>query len=266
MEKQEAVDFVLERIAHDYMQEEIARDLSHHLKAPPEILLQFVARVEQQHPHIRPLPVAEEPIQEDTLPPAFDQQPPPPAFTAGLDDFPDAESESVIPAPIPIIPEPAPMAESVVQSPPQPAAKPAFKSQILNDEKLLKVVYDSLKKGRKRSDITTYVCERTGMEWNEAQRFVAQVEVENFKKLSAHENIPYMIFGIGGAIVGFVVMMAGIAALAPYIIVFLKIPLELPVYISTYPDTAIAIFLTGFGLLVGGIVGIYMAVQAQANA
>lgn len=272
MEKQQAIDFVLERIAHDYTQEEIVRDLSRHLKAPPDVLQTFVSRIEEQHPHVRPEAQAELPAPDENPLADSDSQPGnlekagaglPSAFLSGFDESAQPQEQPAAPleAATPhasTLPDP----ESGIHSSP----KVAKRTRTLEDQELAQIVLSMLKKGHKRSEITMFVCERTGIEWKQAQRFVAQVGVDHHKSIHAHQNVWLIGFGVLFALAGLVMFLVGVAALVPYLTFFTQSEFNLPVLVEMRPDAVIGVIVTGFGLLIGGIVGIILAVQGQSKA
>lgn len=273
MDKQQAIDFILERIAHDYTQEEIVRDLSHHLKAPQDVLKTLVAKIEAQHPHIRPQaqpePPAEMPAYETAAPAAPAAEVPADLPSAFLSNF---DESTALPEPEPAPVPQAELANTRTAALPSPetgtiaSAKAARQAKLLENNELTQAVLSMLKKGRKRSEITMFVCERTGIEWSQAQRFVAQVEVDKYKSISAHKNTGIIIFGILFALAGLAVLLFGLFSLAPYLMILFNTEIDIPVYISMRPDAVIGILVTGFGLLVGGIVGTILAIQGQSKA
>lgn len=260
MEKQEAVDFILERLAQNRPQDEIVYELSQRLDAPLAVLKKFVAKVETEHPNIRPEATPQpSPPEVFTSTPTYtapaEQAPVPPSvFSAPMAQTPAASSPHTW--------QELPSPESGISA----STQSVQQAQILEEQELHKLILDLLKKGRRRSDVTMLVCERTGMEWNQAQRLVAQVEVENYRSLSLRKNSFVVTLGILGALAGLVILLFGLAGLAPYLAFFTGAQIDLPIYLEMSPEALLGLLTTGFGLLVGGIVGVIWAIQSQASA
>ena len=73
-----------------------------------------------------------------------------------------------------------------------------------NNPALEKYVVGELTKNRKRSDIVMTICERTGADWSEAQRFVGQVSAEQHTTINARKNRLIIPMCIGAIVLGFV--------------------------------------------------------------
>ena len=117
---------------------------------------------------------------------------------------------------------------------------------------------------KRHSDVVAEICQRTGWDWNQAQRFVSRIQTEHHDELTKKQNrmlIPigiafiiggvFLIFYTGAAILDWVMFFTGGDSLTP----------DLPsVSMEGIPQT-IALFLTGLALISGGIIGIIRAIM-----
>ncbi|MCP4360634.1 MAG: hypothetical protein GY796_21715 [Chloroflexi bacterium] len=110
-------------------------------------------------------------------------------------------------------------------------------------------VIRELSKRRSRNDIIKTVCEMTGVQWDEAENFVTQVELQHSGKIHHHQNTVLLFVGIAVIIAGIATMVTiSIATFNGLIILFLLIPIP---YLGN-----LAIFGMGFLMAVGGIIGL----------
>lgn len=159
------------------------------------------------------------------------------------------------------VPPPAP------EPPRLPTARAAGKA-LSDDPELVRLVFSELSKHRQRSDVVMMVCERTGVEWSQAQRFVAQVETEQRGKISARKNILVIPLGIIFIISGLAVAISN-----AQVVIFLLGPAFNPTSVS--PEIIEAtisampyapyLFLAGLGMIAGGVVGIVLAIRSQTD-
>ncbi len=125
------------------------------------------------------------------------------------------------------------------------------------DEKLTQRVVNDLARHRSRNEIIRSVCEESSMNWPEAAEFVRNVEAEHAHAI-ARKQSPLMIFlSIGSVLIG--------AALLVYGAEFFK------AFFSGHAISAIlsvrsaylrlAGSLTGLGMVIGGLIGLYDALR-----
>lgn len=136
----------------------------------------------------------------------------------------------------------------------------------LDNPELEKYVVSELSKNRKRSDIVMAVCERTGAEWSEAQRFVGQVSAADQTKINARKNRLIVPMCIGAIVLGFIFTI-GTAYPMIYVINgrtadFNSMTSSIS-WISNYIQYAPFIFGTGIVLIAGGAIGLITALQSQ---
>jgi hypothetical protein len=113
----------------------------------------------------------------------------------------------------------------------------------------------------KRSDIVLWVCDKTGSEWSQAQRFVSEVEIDNHASISAPKKIIITVLGVTFTLAGLVMVVLGFLSLTPLMTALFGTDhtFSSPIYIRE--DVALTMLLTGFGMMIGGIVGVYLALQ-----
>jgi hypothetical protein len=136
----------------------------------------------------------------------------------------------------------------------------------LNKPAFVKYVVSELAKNRKRSDIVMTICERTGADWSEAQRFVGQVYAEQHSSINARKNRLIVPLCIGAVILGFVFTI-GTAYPMIYLLTgrteeFISMTRSMG-SMSDYINAAPYIFLTGIAMIGGGIIGLVMALRSQ---
>jgi hypothetical protein len=123
------------------------------------------------------------------------------------------------------------------------------------DEQLEQRVVTDLSKHRSRNEIIRSVCEQGGLNWPEAERYVQRVE-KNHGRTIARRQGPLMLFlSIGTLLIGLLLLVYS----AEFFIAFFQgdtIEKILSVRSGYY---RLAGALTGFGMLVGGLIGLYDA-------
>lgn len=118
----------------------------------------------------------------------------------------------------------------------------------MQEQELHDFVVRELGKSRRRSDVVMEVCERTGMNWQEAQKFVYQVAFDKRKEVAARQSPLAIIFGIGFVVGGFaMVVLTLIATVQGISIDYRGVP-----YVGNLGGL-------GFGLLLisGGVIGLW---------
>ncbi|GAB4580921.1 MAG: hypothetical protein Fur0022_36650 [Anaerolineales bacterium] len=122
----------------------------------------------------------------------------------------------------------------------------------MDDEELTDYVICELGKLRRKSDVVMEVCERTGMEWQAAQKFVYQVEFDNRKKVAARQSPLAIIFGVGFVLGGLILALVSLVATLQGInLHYQGIP-----YVGNLAGV-------GFGvvLIAGGVIGLWETIQ-----
>lgn len=248
MNKAQAIQIIREEYQNGYSPTDITQNLSQQLNAPFDLVYKFVMQTLGAE-----LQAAEEPI-------------PPPS--------PLAQPEPV-PAPIPGY-EMLPGEEPGLPDPPspEPIQATAFSTAMAPDLKALeqnpkveKFVLQMLMTHQKNSDTVLAVCERTGLGWDEAKRLVSHVAAKNHKMLQARLNRLPMILSTLALLVGMLMVYAGINE-AYNIYTALRgansgQELVMMAMAQEFLRSAVWSMMIGSGLLIGGAVGLFIALSNQ---
>ena len=157
----------------------------------------------------------------------------------------------------------AKLEKSKAQAAPNSFGQPAID---LNNPANVNYVVGELVKQRKRSDIVMALCERTGVEWSEAQRFVGQVNAEQQTKINARKNRLIIPMCIGAIALGLVFTLG---TAYPMIYWFSGRTSEFTSAVQSgrlmldYLQAAPFIFGTGIALVAGGVFGLITALKSQ---
>jgi len=79
----------------------------------------------------------------------------------------------------------------------------------MDKQEMTDFVIRELGKHRRRSDIVMEVCERTGMDWQAAQKFVYQVAFESRQRVAARQSPLAIIFGAALVLGGLLLALGG---------------------------------------------------------
>jgi hypothetical protein len=241
MEKQEALDFIFRELDNDRSQQEITALLCKQLGAPPDVVEKFVARVAAK----RPEPAVE---QEETATspviPGIEE------IESAVDDSHDQIEET------------EPNYETRIDETSQPAWLESLSSKPKVDQAELEVmITKALAKNTRQSDVVVSVCEYTGMNWNEAQRLVAQVAMNKRKHLATRRNIIFIPMAVIAILAGLALVYASVSE--SYVIGSTMIE-GAPLDSSTRDiETIVWAIPIGVGLLMGGGFGLYKALRTQ---
>lgn len=121
------------------------------------------------------------------------------------------------------------------------------------NEDLTQRIVNDLARHRSRNEIIRAVCEESSMNWPEAERYVQRVEAEHAHSI-ARKQSPLMIFlSIGSLLIGFALLAYG----AEFFMAFFSgSPLSAILSLrSAY--LRLAGSLTGLGMVIGGLIGLY---------
>ena len=258
MNQQEAASLVQQLMEQDIPHEGIVRRLTAELRAPGALVEKFVAQVETEyrrtHPPQkdaileRPPSPSEPAIQKVKLPPWLEDE------SAAV--LPPGES---LPPPQPSWQTPAEHTQSKIEPVRQDQQS---RGERLHDSRLAKFVLGELMKNRKRSDIVMTVCERTGVSWDEAQRFVGQVAVDNHSKIGLHRNILVFPLGVVFILVGLYLAVTNAIGLLMTFSPGISLPASFRA-LQMRPDNAVIMLLFGLALIAGGVIGIVFAMREQ---
>lgn len=121
------------------------------------------------------------------------------------------------------------------------------------DEQLTQKVVAQLSKQRSRNEIIRMVCEESGVNWSEAEQLVKEVEAQHAHAIARRQS-PLMIFlSIGSLLIG-AAMLAYSAEF--FMALFHEQALEMILSARSGYLRLIGA-LTGTGMVVGGLIGLY---------
>jgi hypothetical protein len=283
MDKQEAIDFVLDELDKGRGLPEITAALSRQLGAPPDLVGKFVAQTAQRYQQSKaalgqPPAAVQKPPSPSQVPPVFGAPPPatgqppaasqPPLATSYEPFDPDRRvvGSNPQPASVAAMVEPLPKPDAY-EPPPVVAEAPAppERDAVVSPE-LEKFILDELGKNKRQGDVVLGVVERTGMEYRQAQRLVSRVGAKNYKKVTARQNCLIIPLAVIALVAGLVLL--GASVFEAYAI---RVLLPSPNNLSIEQVQAAVqrgrelpwAFITGLALSVGGGIGLISAVRKQ---
>lgn len=123
------------------------------------------------------------------------------------------------------------------------------------DKELTVFIIKELRKNRSHKEIIRKVCERGGFPWKEAERLTILIEAQYKRTLAAPQTPWLLFFSIG-------ILLLGIGLLAINLQVLLElVQKDVLVQISSLQSGSYRVtgFITGLGMTVGGMVGLWKA-------
>lgn len=250
MDKQEAIVFIRRELDNNRSQEEIVTLLCQELGAPPDLVRKFVAQVVAQAPN-----PAAAPQRQPVRPP--DEAAQAPSRASASDQPVEVDAPASWPSPV--------RSDAAVQSDPERSAlqsswsipEPEF-----DREEMEKLVLKSLSKNKRQSDVVAIVCERTGMNWGDAQRLVARVASKNRKHLAFRQNMVIIPLALIAILAGLALLYAGVSEAYVMGSAAIADPSSLA-YESHDVESTVWAIPTGLMMLVGGGFGLYKALKVQ---
>lgn len=129
----------------------------------------------------------------------------------------------------------------------------------MNEQEAIDFVIRELGKHHPKNDIIQKLCESNSMNWNQAEKFVRQIESQNSSLIAQKQSPMVTIMGTGMVIVGSVIAIWIIyITLQGSIIVFLRLPIP---YLGN-----IVYFLGGVALIGGGLRGMWDTLVQMWNS
>jgi len=120
----------------------------------------------------------------------------------------------------------------------------------MNQQEATDFVIRELGKHHQRNDIVQNLCEATSMSWEEAKKFIQQVEAQHRGQIAKKQSPLIVIMGTGSIITGFFLSIVMIyATLQGWIFFLLSMPIP---YLGN-----VVYFLIGIGMIVGGLRGMW---------
>lgn len=129
----------------------------------------------------------------------------------------------------------------------------------MNEQEAIDFVIRELGKHHPKNDIIQKLCESNSMNWNQAEKFVRQIEAQNSSLIAQKQSPMVTIMGTGMVIVGSAIAIWIIyITLQGSIIVFLRLPIP---YLGN-----IVYFLGGVALIGGGLRGMWDTLVQMWNS
>jgi hypothetical protein len=140
----------------------------------------------------------------------------------------------------------------------RPPARQSPDSEIEPAEKVVQFVISQLGRHHSRNDIIQRLCEQEGWPWKQAERFVRKVEIQHHHKIAARQSPIIIFLGVGSLIAGAVIVVFTGVSLVEWV----NHPsVTNPEQVENSPYY-VAAFVTGLGMVIGGIAGIWRAVSS----
>jgi len=252
IDKEKAIQIIREEFENGYSPTDIAQNLSQQMGVPFEPVYKFVMHTlneevenRQNSPQDEPIPPPVAPTQPDAVA----------LFLGGHEPITEEPAETEIS-----------LAESTEAAGLVGVKTPSLKA-LEQDPQVEKFVLQMLAKNRKSSDMVLAVCERTGLDWNDAQRLVARITTKNQKKLKTKQNRLPMILSVIAVVVGALLLFAGISESYTIYSVVRRAPSAEEVVMAAasqeFLRRAFWSLITGGALLIGGAVGLFISLRSQ---
>ena len=125
------------------------------------------------------------------------------------------------------------------------------------DEKFTDLIIRELGKHRSRNELIRSVCEQGAVNWQEAERLIKQVEEQNKRKIAARRSPLLLFLSFGILVIGVALLIYNLQFFIDF---FQRKTLDqlLGAYSAYY---RIAGLLTGFGMIVGGLIGVWQTLS-----
>jgi hypothetical protein len=253
MDKAQAIQIIREEYVNGYSPTDIAQNLSQQLGVPFEPVYKFVMHTLNEAVEVRETP----PIDEtNPLPEPPTQLDPVALFLGGYEAMAEGELAEAEKSP----------AELNQATGFGGVTAPNLKA-LEQNPKVEKFVLQMLSKNRKTNDTVLAVCERTGLDWNEAQRLVARIAAKNQKSLKTKQNRLPMILSVLALLAGALLLFAGISeSYTIYTVVRMAQSTEEMVMTAASQEFLRRAFwslVTGGALLIGGAIGLFTSLRSQ---
>ena len=123
------------------------------------------------------------------------------------------------------------------------------------NEELTALIVKELSKHRNRKDIIHRVCEQGGLNWNEAEQLIAQVEAQHGQMIARRQTPLLLFFSIGMLLLGIGLVAFNMQVLAAFFqsdVLGQVLSLQSSYY-------RILQLITGLGMTAGGMIGLWKA-------
>jgi hypothetical protein len=127
----------------------------------------------------------------------------------------------------------------------------------MNDE-LTSLIVKELTKHHDRKEITRKICEKGGLNWKEAEQFVILVEARHRRTITARQSPLLLFFSIGTLLVGLGLLAFNMQIVAA----FFQKDMVGQILSLQFGYYGIIGLITGLGMTVGGMIGLWKAFGA----
>ncbi len=121
----------------------------------------------------------------------------------------------------------------------------------LNNEELVNFIIKEISRHQDRREITRKVCEQSMLDWNEAERLVAEVAEKNKRKIAARQSPFLLVLSVGTLLAGLGLLAYGVR----YIIIFSQESTMMQILSLRSGYYVIGELATGLGMTGGGLYG-----------
>lgn len=269
MNKQEAVEFIYHQLLSGRNQEEISSELVQLLHAPGELVSRFVEQVALtwEPESLSSSVVSPSPANTSTRVECAESAHP--GLLENLPGQPPAASSLSVE---PVSTSEARHSASSVDPPVEDARSASVESQPSNlkpfqpDALLVNDVVKALSRNQPVDDVILMVCDRTRMEWSQAQSFIDQLMMTNRKKLISRQNIILIPLTAGMVIGGLALILASLQEIYGFGFSLWSLLNGLPMKNSEsggFIREALTFLVVGLGIFLGGTLGLFRALKSQ---
>ena len=253
MEKEQAIEYVIDRLNAGDKISDISVDLSEMLNAPDEIVINFVRNIwmsyqpnQQGFDPKNNVEVGLEPDHQNLPEEIRDSDP---------NDINQTNNENLT-----VTTNDQGGVEPPVSSKPRVEPEPSIPKDF-NKTALITLVTQNTKKYRRHNDIIETVCKETDWTWNQAQRFVAKVQTEFHDEISKSQRNFMIPFSLGITIGGLLLLLWSASTLIDYYSAYTSLePSTLP---ADFVPLVIAVIISSLGIVSGGVFGLYKTLSTR---
>ena len=126
------------------------------------------------------------------------------------------------------------------------------------NEELTTLIIKELGRHRDRKDIIQKICERDGLNWQEAEQLITLVEAQNRRAIATRQTPLLLFLSIGTLLLGLGLLVINMDILSGF---FQKDLLGQVLSLQSSYYRVLG-FITGLGMTAGGLVGLWKAFEA----
>ena len=123
----------------------------------------------------------------------------------------------------------------------------------MNNEDLSNMIIKDLGRHHDRQEIVRKICEQTNLSWGEAENLIAEVEAQNRRKIATRQGPLLMFLSIGSLLLGIGLLAYNMEVL----IAIFNADLMQQILSLQSGYYRLASLLTGLGMTVGGLYGVW---------